>query len=228
MRWGRLISWSRILLEKLWSLIIPRPLWNPNAYYRTLKQEPVTGPCPQPDEANQRPFALFNIHFNSIFPTTPRYPRDNKHRILKLCATAVYFNFQQKSGKVFYKRTYFTTALFPTLHTSLSTFIYCRYNSVRLIANIRSRDNVVGIATGYGLERQTGRSSSPGRVKNFLFFTPSRLALGPTQPPIQWVPGVLSPGVKRPGRGTGHSPPTSAKVNKMWIYISTSPYAFMA
>jgi hypothetical protein len=28
----------------------------------------------------------------------------------------------------------------------------------------------------------------------------SRPALGPTQPPIQWVPGVLSPGVKR-GRG---------------------------
>jgi len=28
----------------------------------------------------------------------------------------------------------------------------------------------------------------------------SRPALRPTQPPVQWVPGVLSPGVKR-GRG---------------------------
>jgi hypothetical protein len=41
----------------------------------------------------------------------------------------------------------------------------------------------------------------------------SRPALGPTQPPLQWVPGVLSPGVKR-GRGvmlTTH-PPSSAEV----------------
>jgi hypothetical protein len=32
------------------------------------------------------------------------------------------------------------------------------------------------------------RSSSSGRGKNFLFSIASRLALGPTQPPIQWVP----------------------------------------
>jgi hypothetical protein len=36
------------------------------------------------------------------------------------------------------------------------------------------------------------RSSSPGRVKNFLFSMSSRPALGSTQPPIQWVPGALS------------------------------------
>jgi hypothetical protein len=30
------------------------------------------------------------------------------------------------------------------------------------------------------------------------------------------------------GREAGHSPPTSAEVKKMWIYTSTSPYAFMA
>jgi hypothetical protein len=34
--------------------------------------------------------------------------------------------------------------------------------------------------------------------------------------------------VKRPGREDDHSPPASAEFKKMWIYISTPPYAFMA
>jgi hypothetical protein len=70
--------------------------------------------------------------------------------------------------------------------------------------------------------RPRGRSSSPGRVKNFLFSKSSRPALRSTQPPIIWVPGALSPGVKRPGRVVDHSPQTSAEVKKMWIYTSTS------
>jgi hypothetical protein len=40
--------------------------------------------------------------------------------------------------------------------------------------------------------------------------------------------GAHSPGVKRPGRQSDHSPPTSAKFKKTWIYTSTPPYAFMA
>jgi hypothetical protein len=66
-----------------------------------------------------------------------------------------------------------------------------------------------------------GQSSSPGRVKNFLYSTASRPALGSTQPPIQWVLGVLSQGIKRPGREADHSPPASAEAKKMWIYTST-------
>jgi hypothetical protein len=50
----------------------------------------------------------------------------------------------------------------------------------------------------------------------FLFTTASRTALGPTQPPIQWVRGALSLGVKQPGREDDHSPPSSAEVTMSW------------
>jgi hypothetical protein len=47
-----------------------------------------------------------------------------------------------------------------------------------------------------------------------LFTTTSRMALGPTQPSIQWVSGVLFPGVKWPERETDHSPSSSAEVKE--------------
>jgi hypothetical protein len=92
----------------------------------------------------------------------------------------------------------------------------------------RSKDGAVGIATGYRLDKRKGRSSSPVRVKQFLFSTSPKPALGPTQPPIQLVSGALSPGIKRPGREADRSPLTSAEVKKMWVYTSTPPYFFMA
>jgi hypothetical protein len=76
-------------------------------------------------------------------------------------------------------------------------------------------------------ERPRGWSSSPCRIKNFLFSMSSWPALGPTQPPIQWIPGALSPWVKRPVREADHSLPASDEVKKMWIYTSITPYAFM-
>jgi hypothetical protein len=62
----------------------------------------------------------------------------------------------------------------------------------------------------------------------FLFTTASRTALGPTQPPIQWVPGELSLGVKWLGCEADHSPPSSAEVEYVWSYTSTPHYIFMA
>jgi hypothetical protein len=50
-----------------------------------------------------------------------------------------------------------------------------------------------GIAQWYSVGLRAGWSGVrvPVRTRNFLFTTASRLALGPTQPPIQWVPGNL-------------------------------------
>jgi hypothetical protein len=59
----------------------------------------------------------------------------------------------------------------------------------------------------YGLD---GPGSIPGMGKKFFCVPqhPDR----PTQPPIQWVPGIFSPGVKRLGVEAGHSPPSVAEV----------------
>jgi hypothetical protein len=78
----------------------------------------------------------------------------------------------------------------------------------------KSRDSSVGIALGYGLDDRSSEFRFPAGDEIFLFITASRTALGPTQPPIQWVPGALFLGVKRPGREAGHSSPSSAEVKE--------------
>jgi hypothetical protein len=72
----------------------------------------------------------------------------------------------------------------------------------------KTRDSSVGTGTDYGLE--DGMIEFRRRVEIFLFDTESRPALGPTQPPIQWVPGALSLGVKRLAHEADYSPPSSA------------------
>jgi hypothetical protein len=53
----------------------------------------------------------------------------------------------------------------------------------------------------YGFDNRGIRVLFPTRAKDmFLFYTASSSILGPTQPPIQWIPKVLSTGVKRPER----------------------------
>jgi hypothetical protein len=81
------------------------------------------------------------------------------------------------------------------------------------------RDSSVGIATRYGL-------GGPGIVSRWCRDFPhsSRLALGPTQPPLQWVPG-LSRGLI--GRGVAlTTPPSSAEVKErveLYLYSRSGP-----
>jgi hypothetical protein len=83
-----------------------------------------------------------------------------------------------------------------------------------------------GIALGYELNDWWFEYRQ--RLGTSLFTTASRPALGPTQLPIQWVPGVLSLGVKRPRREADHSLPSSAEVKNAWSYTSTPQYVLMA
>jgi hypothetical protein len=82
----------------------------------------------------------------------------------------------------------------------------------RFSLRVKGRDSSVGIATGYGLDDR-GFESQQG-LGSSLFTIVTRPAPEPTQPPIQWVPGALYLGEKRPRREADHSPPSSAEVKE--------------
>jgi hypothetical protein len=70
-----------------------------------------------------------------------------------------------------------------------------------------SRDSSVGIASAYGMEtRRPGFNYRHGEEVIL------RSAQGPVHPPFSWVPEILFPRIKRPGRETDHSAPSSAEV----------------
>jgi hypothetical protein len=71
---------------------------------------------------------------------------------------------------------------------------------------------------GYGLD---GLGSIPGRGK-IVFSTAPRAALGPVQPPTQWVSGTLSPRVKRPRREADYSPPSVPWSRMVELYLHSS------
>jgi hypothetical protein len=124
----------------------------------------------------------------------------------------------------------YITYVNPTLFMKYSVLIILRterhgnrgsnsgWSSRDLSLHYRILDSSVGIATGYGLDdRGVGVRVAVG---SRIFSSPR---LESTQPPIQWVPEALSPGVKRSGREADHSPPASAEDNKIWICTSTTP-----
>jgi hypothetical protein len=110
-----------------------------------------------------------------------------------------------------------------------SSPVSCHFLSLRVIqcprhpVLKRSRDSSVGIALGYMLD---DRGSIPGRDREFFS--------SPPRPDRLWGPpgllsngyegeGVLSSGVKRPGREADHSPSSNAEVKNAGSYTSTSP-----
>jgi hypothetical protein len=132
--------------------------------------------------------------------------------------TLVYFPFGHLTGLlareslVEDKVNYCHSPLYqPTVvHSTVYTTVWF---SIHGIVHMWGRDSSVGIATDYGLD-DPGIESR--RERNFSHT--SRPALGSTQPPAQWIPGSF-PGVKRPGRGADHPPPSSAEVKKSRVIL---------
>jgi hypothetical protein len=81
---------------------------------------------------------------------------------------------------------------------------------------LKSRDSSVGIALGYGLDDWGSRVRFPVGAGNFSLH--HRVQNGsaplPAQPPMQWIPGAISLGVKRLGSEADHSPPSNAEVKE--------------
>jgi hypothetical protein len=82
--------------------------------------------------------------------------------------------------------------------------------------------------SGYSAGLRAGllRIRVPVRDGNFSLTLMSRPALGLTQPPIQWVAGVISRGgggVMRPRLEADYSPASSTKVKNAWNYIPAPP-----
>jgi hypothetical protein len=73
---------------------------------------------------------------------------------------------------------------------------------------VHSSESSVGIAMVYGLH---GRGSTLSKGKKYSSSPQLPSVLGPTQPPIQWVPWAVSPGVKQLGFEADLSPSFSVK-----------------
>jgi hypothetical protein len=104
-------------------------------------------------------------------------------------------------------------------------------NSALCIAEVYKSEmgSSVSIVFGYGMNNQKIEVRSRQRQWIFPLASASRPALGPTQLPVQWVAGALSPGLKC-GRGvtlTTH-PQLMPRLRMSRSYTSSIPSAFVA
>jgi hypothetical protein len=118
----------------------------------------------------------------------------------------------------------FASSSYLYLPTHTKMFKFNSNGYIFIIDRLKGRVVVKSVdleGSGCGLFR--GIVSHEGTIEDDeKSVTAYRPTLRFSQPHIQCVPGTLTPRVKRPGRETGHSLPSSAEFNNAWSYTSTS------
>jgi hypothetical protein len=118
--------------------------------------------------------------------------------------SAVFLSVSKKMSGQYLKLCHDCFLSYPLL------FIYLSFDE--------SRGSSVSIVSGYGLDDRAIEVRFPAEAKRiFPLASVSGQALGPTQPPVQWVPWVLSPAVKC-SRGV-----TLTEVKNEWELYLLSP-----
>jgi hypothetical protein len=126
----------------------------------------------------------------------------------------IYISFKIKIGAVSIWVRLKVDICYSGIYMEINWILYSSLiNCFILVVYKYSRDSSVVIATGYGLNNR--RFGVWVAVGSRIFSISSRSSLGPTQPPVQRVPGAFLPRVKRSGREAHQSPPSSAEVKKI-------------
>ena len=97
---------------------------------------------------------------------------------------------------------------------NLAFQVHQTLQNIFLLADLLGRDSSVSIATRYGLD-------GPGIESRWGARFSAPVQTGPGAYPASYAMGTVSfPGVKRPGRGVDHPPPSSAEVEgRVELYI---------
>jgi hypothetical protein len=117
------------------------------------------------------------------------------------------------------------TVSYVVVQSRTHSFLHHHNNKGKYLFTVHIRISNSGTVQRYSVGLRAGdrRFDSRQGLGIFLFNTASRPVLGPTHPPIQWVPWVLSLQLKRPGCESHQSPPSSAEMKNGCSCTSTPP-----
>jgi hypothetical protein len=108
-------------------------------------------------------------------------------------------------------------------NTTLWKLWHINCNSCEFIV-VRNEVSVIGVATRLQTDQLRCYSILGWGKDFFLFFKVSSLVLGTAHPPIKWLVGAVTSGVKLLGHEADHSLSTSAKVKNAWNSYLHSPF----